>query len=1029
VDKIKILVVDDSKKDRLLLVKIFESNGYKVSEACNGIEALKSIEESKPDIIVSDILMPKMDGYVFLHKLKQYDEFKDIPFVYYTAQYLNKKDEEFAESLGASKFIIKPKEAKDLIDEIESVMAEHAIDRSRVVKSPIETDEEYFKQYSNRLVRKLEDKYNDLEKSEKKYRTIIDYSNDLIWTLDAQGNFTFYNKRSEELTGYMLDDWIGKSFAPLIHEWELQKTHNSFKRTMAGYPQQNDEITVIKKDGSDMILSVNTVPVFESGEVTGSISFARDITAIAKTKQALQESEIQYRNWFEGSPDAIFLADPESCTIIDANHAASKLLQKPIDEIIGLNQTQLHPSGMKEFSLDAFKKQIIGNNIHHPFETLVIRSDGIEVPIEIMTKIVTIKGKPVRQGIFRDITLRKKNEDLLKLNNLRMDALLELNQMTNASFSDIADFVLEKSSLVTKSEYGFIGLMNEDESAFTIHSWANVMDFCAVDGKPIEFPIEPTGIWSDVVRERKSIIVNDYFDPHTHKAGLPEGHVPVSRVMVIPTFEEDKIVAIAAVANKKTNYDDSDVRQITLLMDGMWKHVQRQKAEKKLRQAANEWAITFDSITDPVSIQDRDFKLVRVNRAYAKAMNADPEDLVGKFCFEVVHGTDECIPNCPHKQTLETKQPVTIEIFDTRLGKHLEVSTSPRFDGDEGLIGSVHIIHDITERKQAEKALQETNEYLDDLNKKLTASLTQRDSAIDELSDSMNYIETIMNTSVSGIFVVDEQGKFNFGNEAFSRILGWPMDELIGEPFMKVMPEDKHELMQKHWDDIQNGITEPYETVIVTKNGTRRDIFVSHKDLKMKGEKRYVVSINDITERKQAEEEKRNYLVDKTRTQLQNFVVSALPVFASGTTPRTRNMLVSKFAQNFEDNVLPQFKQEMDVLNESVAVRGTATTDQMEVLSQYLSWLQNFYVNLGAQPNIASDGLSGYIEFSKCHWSNNNNINPVFCFICRAMVLRSFSWTNLKGRANHSNSIADGSNKCRFDIVLLPRTDVLNSSK
>ncbi len=172
---------------------------------------------------------------------------------------------------------------------------------------------------------------------------------------------------------------------------------------------------------------------------------------------------------------------------------------------------------------------------------------------------------------------------------------------------------------------------------------------------------------------------------------------------------------------------------------------------------------------------------------------------------------------------------------------------------------SVSLFAGITGRKQTEKALQETNEYLDDLNKKLTASLTQRDSAIDELSDSKNYIETIMNTSVSGIFVVDEQGKFNFGNEAFSRILGWPMDELIGEPFMKVMPEDKHELMQKHWDDIQNGIIEPYETVIVTKNGTRRDIFVSHKDLKMKGEKIYVVSMNDITERKQAEEELNKY--------------------------------------------------------------------------------------------------------------------------------------------------------------------------
>ena len=1001
----KILVVDDNQKDRLLLIKIFESNGFEVSEACNGIEALESIEESKPDLIVSDIFMPKMDGFTFLHELKQYDKFKDIPFVYYTAQYLNKKDEEFADSLGVSKFIIKPKEAKELIDEIESVMAEHAADRPKVGKPLIETDEEYLKQYSNRVVQKLEEKYYDLEKSEKKYRTIIEHSNDMIWSLDTRGNVTFFNKRSEDLTGYKLDDWIGKSLAPLIHEKDLQKVQNVFKETMAGR-LQHYEVTITKKDGSDMILSVNTTPMFESGEVVGTISFGKDVTEAKQTEKALRESEVQYRTLFEGSPDAIFLADPESGKIIDANKAASKLLQKSIDEIIGLHQTQLHPPRIYDYSLSTFEEHAGKSEISR-FETIILRSDGGEVPVEVSAEPITIKGKTVLQGIFRDITERKtaekelkettellqsvmdnatdeaiittdrmgtiliwnegakrllgyeseevvgresirifhteeylksgimdvniknmiatgkpltleleyitKNgkmipvqtivsprfdkdgkfmgtvgmarditernhaEETLKLNNLRMDALLDINRMTKAPFSDIADFVLEKISLVTKSEYGFIGLMNEDESAFTIHSWANVMDICTVDGKPIEFPIEPAGIWGDVVRERKSIIVNDYSDPQIHKLGLPEGHVPISCVMVIPTFEDDKIVAIAAVANKKTNYDDSDIRQITLFMDGMWKHVQRQRAEEKLKKAATEWSLTFDSITDPVSIQDRDFKLVRVNKAFGNAVNANPDDLIGKFCYEVVHGTDECIPDCPHKQTLETKQPAIIEVFESRLGKYIEVSTSPIFDEDNEVIGSVH-------------------------------------------------------------------------------------------------------------------------------------------------------AIKDITERKVVEEEKRNCLVEKTRTQLQNFVVSALPVFASGVPPQTRNMLVSKFAQNFEDNVMLQFKQEMDDLNEDVAVQGAESTVQTKNLPHYLSWLEHFYANLGAQPNIASDGLSGYIEFSKCHWSNSSDINPVFCLICRAMVMRSFSWTNLKGRVNHSNSIADGSNKCRFDIILLPSTDVINSS-
>jgi len=75
---------------------------------------------------------------------------------------------------------------------------------------------------------------------------------------------------------------------------------------------------------------------------------------------------------------------------------------------------------------------------------------------------------------------------------------------------------------------------------------------------------------------------------------------------------------------------------------------ERKQAEERIKHAAEEWRATFDSITDLVSIRDKDFRLVRVNKAYADAFKMKPKELIGKTCYEIVHGTKQPCPDCPH---------------------------------------------------------------------------------------------------------------------------------------------------------------------------------------------------------------------------------------------------------------------------------------------------------------------------------------------------------------------------------------------
>lgn len=174
--------------------------------------------------------------------------------------------------------------------------------------------------------------------------------------------------------------------------------------------------------------------------------------------------------------------------------------------------------------------------------------------------------------------------EALKLDEYRLQALVELSQMHNTSIEKIMDFALDQQVKLTGSEVGTLGFMNEDETVFTRYAWSHgVSERCRVGKVSGHQSIEKSGIWADCVRKREPVIVNRYSG--SGRSGHPEGHIPLTRFMSIPVFDGNKIVAVALVANKPHDYDTSDVRQLTLLMDGMWKLIQRQKAEKALRDA------------------------------------------------------------------------------------------------------------------------------------------------------------------------------------------------------------------------------------------------------------------------------------------------------------------------------------------------------------------------------------------------------------------------------------------------------------
>ena len=184
---------------------------------------------------------------------------------------------------------------------------------------------------------------------------------------------------------------------------------------------------------------------------------------------------------------------------------------------------------------------------------------------------------------------RARTDQALQLERSRLEALLQLSQMTDAPLSEITEFALEGAVKLTQSRIGYFAFMNEDESVLTMHAWSkSAMKQCAVIDQPIDYPVETTGLWGEAVRQRRPVITNDYASPSPLKKGTPEGHVPILRHMNVPVFEGQRIVAVAGVGNKEEPYDESDVRQLTLLMQGMWQLLQRRREQTELHQARRE---------------------------------------------------------------------------------------------------------------------------------------------------------------------------------------------------------------------------------------------------------------------------------------------------------------------------------------------------------------------------------------------------------------------------------------------------------
>ncbi len=317
---------------------------------------------------------------------------------------------------------------------------------------------------------------------------------------------------------------------------------------------------------------------------------------ISQAECKLVQTAREWQATFDASGDAIWVLDQEH-RVVRSNREADRLWHLPCGAAVGQHCYEVvHGTDVPIPECPVQRARLSG---HRETQTLQLGGRWYQVTGDPMLDEAGQYAGAVH--VVRDVTELKRVEDLAALNAKRMQALLQLNQMTGADLQAITDFALEEAVRLTQSKIGYLAFVSEDESTMTMHSWSKeAMAECAIIDKPIVYLVASTGLWGEAIRQRRPVITNDFAAENPLKKGYPQGHVRVERHLNVPVFDGSRIVIVAGVGNKAGEYEQGDVQQLTLLMEGMWRLLERKRSEQALRESEDRLRLLNASLEERV---------------------------------------------------------------------------------------------------------------------------------------------------------------------------------------------------------------------------------------------------------------------------------------------------------------------------------------------------------------------------------------------------------------------------------------------
>ena len=448
----KILIVDDNSNNLYMLEALLKGSGYEIVTEKDGIEALESLRTSRFDGIISDILMPRMDGFQLIRECKKDPVLRQIPFIFYTATYTDKKDEAFGLSLGAIRYIIKPAEPETLLMEIHKAIQEHVQSPRDYMAQPVPDEYTFSREYTHRVGAKLDKKTRLLEESEEKYHLLYDNSMDAILITSPDGSIIAANPAACAMFQQTEKEIIRNGRAGVVDSTDPRLRTALEERGFTG--RFKGELTFLRKDGTPFPGEIFSNSFKDSRGSTLTSMIIRDISErkkaedelraayeqiaasseelraqydmLADSERSVRESEEKYRTILDTTSEWIWDMDLDGRHTY-SNPALESLLGYTLDEFMGFKTFDLiHPKDRKRiekiFSVSVKERKGWRNVIirwrHKDRNYRFLESNA--------TTIFNERGELTGfRGADHDITERKLAEEALRESEEKFKTLFE----------------------------------------------------------------------------------------------------------------------------------------------------------------------------------------------------------------------------------------------------------------------------------------------------------------------------------------------------------------------------------------------------------------------------------------------------------------------------------------------------------------------------------------------------------------------------------------------------------------------------
>ena len=619
-----VLAVNDEPKVLELLTVLLEHDGYRVVTASGGQRALELARSIDPDVVVSDVVMPEMDGLEFCRRLKQDPRTTGVPVLLASAVRTGKRSSLSALTAGADDYLEMPFRRQELLVKVARLTERHRVERH--------------------------------------YRELVEQAADIIYTRDMEGRITSINEAGARFFGRHVSELVGAPLSELLGEdaaaGDIKQTAERAEENALVEPLRSLHSVADARGALHYLEGIITLVRDAEDKPTGVRGVVRDITERVRAEQAMRESEERYRALVEQSSDGIFLVDIETKRILEANPAYQRLLGYTGAELIGLTLHDVTTSSDENIDLNI--QSVLTKGHHFIGERQHRRKDGSLVDVETSVNLISYSGKKVLCAVIRDITGRKQAEQAVRRSEKRYRELFE-----NANDLVYTHDLQGNFTSLNKTGEKITGYTREEAAGMNIAQ--------------VVVPEQLEKAREMIARKTTEEVATVYELDIISKDGR---RVPLE-VSTRLIYQDGKPVGVQGIG-----------RDVT----------ERKRVEAEMQASEAELRALFAAMPDVIMVLDAEGRYRKVAPTNPALLYKPPDELVGKTLHEVFPRVQADLFLSYIHRALDTRQPVNIDyvlnIEQVEIWFEGTVSPMPGHS-------VIWVARDITERKRAEKALEQ----------------------------------------------------------------------------------------------------------------------------------------------------------------------------------------------------------------------------------------------------------------------------------------------------------------------------------